>query len=805
MQPQPQPRPSRVLKPSSQQQARTASPPRSAAPASTKPKAAATTPSSVLTRDRLQSNLKYYQFLTRVQHLLIDSSSVPASTLQRALLVLRPVDFEEVAQERSSDGRCGWPACGNEVQQDTKAKGRYRLSMRQQRVWEVEGGRRYCSERCEEDSADYAVQLKEEPLYMRRLGDMMTAMQHDEQKQQTAQEVLAALPTHSAAHSDYDALKQALQSTSNPSSLVIKENSEQSVLPIVGGQPAAIEGYSHQQPPQRQSQPSPSPPTRPSVAAGKLASAATSSRRVSLKPAAPRTVESAPKLQSTEPPSVSELSDEDELLDAIARTAISEKAKLHQQLNRLSDATAQSPAAVHSAGEDDSNQPTADEAKQNFAAMRQANPLSPFAQLAGLLTHYVTDDTVALLRSAGSTDVAPASSELVRRRQEALLGSLHGELRGVCEELAVRGTRAVEDAVDAVGLTFLLNEPVPALSSRLWQVVVAVILVALHRRSGGSTFDMDEQAAIKFVGMRGLTDVHLAALMDILLPPSNFLAPQASTTQPLHAVTANATIAASPVASPATASSLLSMPRYLLSSALSFLGSSDLLAASLVCCHFRLLCHPLRQHSDERALLVHNSSLASTRMHTLGYREGVQEGRELLMQAGFDAGVLAGWRSGRAEQWKSGVVGALSMWSEAGSAGWSAADVERLWQQCERMNGAVMRRPKGRGGKGSISVAAAEEGKAAEEDAAEAWQERCVQLIQQLGGDGRQLFERLAADMEEGKDAHVSSETVAVAEEREVDARIIAAIGGDVGVSDSRPDDSSGGRPDEAAAADDFM
>ena len=543
MQPeQSQSRPSsgRVLKPSQQQQTRNASPSRSSTTSTTKPKPAASALVSVLTRDRLQSNLKYYQFLTRVQHLLIETDAVTAATLQRALLVLRPVDYEEVTQERSNDGRCGWPACSNDVQQASRAKGRYRLSLRQHKVWEVEegGGRRYCSERCEEASAEYAVQLKEEPLYMRRLGDMMTAMQQDEQKQQphndtqqqqSTQQLLASLPAYTASHSTYDALRHALPPNADTAGLVIKENSDESAQPVVSGQSAAMEGYNQQQqPPSQQRNLQPTSPSSPSTVRGKLGSASACLRTAPHLPSAARTVtiDTAP-LQSKQPPPLSDNEskaekeeEEEELLDSIARTAINEKTKLHQRLNATSDNSRASTTTKQSCGEEDNDNElqSADEAKQNIAAMRQAKPLSPFAQLAGLLTHYVTDDTIALLRSGGRTDVTPAGSELVRRRQEALLGWLHGELRVVCGELAVHSTRAVQNSVDSVVLTFLLNEAVPALPSRLWQVVVTVVLVALHRSSGGATVDMDEQVASKFVESRGFTELQLAALLDIILP-----------------------------------------------------------------------------------------------------------------------------------------------------------------------------------------------------------------------------------------------------------------------------------------------
>ena len=734
-QPQPQPRASsRVMKPSQQQQTRAAAQSRSSAPSSTKPKAASAAPPSVLTRDRLHTNLKYYQFLTRVQHLLIDAPAVTPSTLQRASLVLRPVDYEEITQERSNDGRCGWPSCSNEVQRATSAHGRYRLSMRQQRVWEVEGGQRYCSEQCEEASAEYAVQLNDEPLYMRRLGHSMSAIQQDEQKQhsqqhddgqqlQDVQQLLASLPAHnnSTSHSSYDALRDALPLDADTSALVIKENSEESVQTVISGQSAAAAMAGHnqqrskQQPQfsQQQNPQSTSPLPSPPTGVGKLGAASAVLRKVHHLPSAPRTAaaENA-TLEEKVLPSVVDTDEENELLDSIARTAISEKAKLNQTLNRVSDATRNSAEPL--LNDVDSDLPSSDEAKQNFAAMRRANPLSPFAQLAGLLTHFVTDDTVALLRSKASTDVTPASSELVRRRQEALLGWLHAELRFVREELAVRSTRSVENAVDAVVMTFLLNEAVPALPSRLWQVVVTVILLTLHRRTGGgATFDMNEQAVSKFVASRGFSDLQMAALMDIILPAAAAI-PQPGTithsSQP--AITKTAAISAGdPSSAFVPDCSLLSMPRYLLSSALSFLSSSDLSSASLVSSHFLLLCHPLRQHSDERTLLAHNNSLTATRMHTMGYREGVQEGRELLMQAGFDAGVEQGWRSGRQEEWRKGMVGALAMWNErqpgqaatSAAVGWSATEAEWLWQQCERVNGAVMRRPRERGGRGAIS------------------------------------------------------------------------------------------------------
>ena len=812
---------SRALRPSQkQQQTRVASPPAQPKIAATA-KATSSTHSSVLTRDRLQSNLAYYQFLTRVQQLLIDTAAVSASSLHRASLVLRPADYDEVTYERSNDGRCGWPACSNDTQPASKTKGRYRLSLRQHRVWQVEGGQRYCSERCEEDSADYAVSLKEDPLYMRRVGELMAAMQQSDQQQQhsmlqqqTAQELLASLPAQSGPHSSQDALRDALPPNVDISGLVIKENSDELVQPVVSGEAAAaIDRYSQQH---EQLKPQ-------STSSLSSASAAISEPRPTSSPLRKAShVQSTPRTATASTASLLASSDGDEdgaLLDFIARTAISEKAKLHQTINPISDAS-HHPTVERSPSDDDSDLRPDDEAKQSLAAMR----LSPFAQLAGLLTHYVTDDTTALLRSEGSMNVTPAGSEVVRRRQEALLGWLHGELKAVCDGLGMRATKAVMDGVDAVALTFLLNESVPAPPSSLWQVMVAVILLALHRRSGGgATFGMDEQAATKFVEARSFTAAHLAALMDILLPPVNHTS-QASTstitpTQPAMSISASSDIVASrsSFVVSSTNSSLLSAPRYILSFALSFLSSADLSTAALVCSLFRSLSHPLSQHSEERGLLAHHSCLTASRMHTLGYRDGVQEGRELLMQAGFDAGVQRGWRSGRAEQWPKGVLAALTMWSEkrtsaaaSTATAWSAADESWLWRQCELLNGAVMWRLKERGGRGAIGGAAADEqeGKAAEKEAV-AWEEQCARLAEQLGADGRRLFDRLAAEMADGKSTDASDEQRTQTEERDVDARIAAA---ELGSGHDCVDGASGQQPAEAhrnyaqeADADDFI
>ncbi|KAJ3154491.1 RNA polymerase II associated protein 2 [Geranomyces michiganensis] len=90
--------------------------------------------------------------------------AVPASTLKAAASFLTGDDYADVVIERVADKTCGYPLCANPI---TPAKGRYRISRAERKVYDTTLLRNFCSSVCLAASDYYARQLSDEPPYMR--------------------------------------------------------------------------------------------------------------------------------------------------------------------------------------------------------------------------------------------------------------------------------------------------------------------------------------------------------------------------------------------------------------------------------------------------------------------------------------------------------------------------------------------------------------------------------------------------------------------------------------------------------------
>ena len=686
--------PTRVLKPSLKQSRPAASKP-SAASRPTKssppppPPPSSASPSS-LTKERLQANLQYYQFLTRVQSLLITTPASSPTTLQRASLVLRPSDYLEILSERSAACVCALPTCANPT---SRSSGRYRLSLRQQRVWDVSEETLYCSPQCQQHSLDYLAELKDDPLYLRSLGEAI-AQQQQPQPQQSAHsspvpahleqgrvvEALHALPTPSPSFPSSTAL--APPAGSDPSSLVIREAASTWVDPVFAGSSAAIEGYDRD------------------------------ARKVVRKKKAVSTPTSTTPSSTSAPALPSQSADE---LDGIAEVALQEAARRRSPMNPLasSDAVEEKGKEEADAGEVQSEEET----KANFAAMRRARVLSPFAQLVGVLNHWVGDDTLSLLAEQGALrEVLPSQSEVIRRRQEALVGLLRRELHALAVVLPLPPLSSLTNAVDSLALSFVANEQVPSLSSAQWQLILIVLLVTLQRTSKAA-HHIDEAAAFTAVSSLGFHLAQLDALLAILLPFTPAPAPAPSPPP-----------APAPVAASAPPS-MLSLPRDVLSSVLSFLPASDVPTASQLCHLLHLLAHPFA--SADLPLISHHTNLHTQRLHTVGYRDGLSDTRELLLQRAFDHALHSAYTRTVKEEAVKGVVAALAMWA------WRAGDQDdEVWVRCDEVNAKVVRRPS------SHRIQLEEEERTHPHTPLHDF---CKQALAKAGVDGRQLLTDLSS------------------------------------------------------------
>uniref|UniRef100_A0A7N0TQG4 RNA polymerase II subunit B1 CTD phosphatase RPAP2 homolog n=1 Tax=Kalanchoe fedtschenkoi TaxID=63787 RepID=A0A7N0TQG4_KALFE len=71
-------------------------------------------------------------------------------------------DYEDVVTERSIVNLCGYPLCGNKLPFERSRRGRYRVSLKEHKVFDLQESDMYCSSSCVVNSHTFAASLKEE-------------------------------------------------------------------------------------------------------------------------------------------------------------------------------------------------------------------------------------------------------------------------------------------------------------------------------------------------------------------------------------------------------------------------------------------------------------------------------------------------------------------------------------------------------------------------------------------------------------------------------------------------------------------
>ncbi|KAJ6677376.1 hypothetical protein OIU85_010535 [Salix viminalis] len=71
-------------------------------------------------------------------------------------------DYEDVVTERTIVNLCGYPLCGNSLPSDRPQKGRYRISLKEHKVYDLHETYMYCSSSCVINSRTFAGSLQEE-------------------------------------------------------------------------------------------------------------------------------------------------------------------------------------------------------------------------------------------------------------------------------------------------------------------------------------------------------------------------------------------------------------------------------------------------------------------------------------------------------------------------------------------------------------------------------------------------------------------------------------------------------------------
>lgn len=71
-------------------------------------------------------------------------------------------DYQDVVTERSIADMCGYPLCSNSLPSERPRKGRYRISLKEHKVYDLYETYKYCSTECVVDSRAFAGSLQEE-------------------------------------------------------------------------------------------------------------------------------------------------------------------------------------------------------------------------------------------------------------------------------------------------------------------------------------------------------------------------------------------------------------------------------------------------------------------------------------------------------------------------------------------------------------------------------------------------------------------------------------------------------------------
>ncbi|KAG1338847.1 putative RNA polymerase II subunit B1 CTD phosphatase RPAP2 [Cocos nucifera] len=98
----------------------------------------------------------------QIQIALFDGAPSSEPQLFAAGALLSRPDYENVVVERSIADQCGYPLCRNPLPHDRPRKGRYRVSLREHKVYDLEETYKYCSPACIIASRAFAGSLSME-------------------------------------------------------------------------------------------------------------------------------------------------------------------------------------------------------------------------------------------------------------------------------------------------------------------------------------------------------------------------------------------------------------------------------------------------------------------------------------------------------------------------------------------------------------------------------------------------------------------------------------------------------------------
>lgn len=605
-------------------------------------------PKSFLTADALHTNLKFYQFLTRVQYMLIEGPTnnqpITEAIMSRASLVLRPVDYAEVVSERVAGDDCGWPPCTNKLSQvkSNDQRGRFKLDLRGQRVLES-AALTFCSSVCASASDAYQVNLKEEPMYLRNFDAVAAQVNNQPHNNQSATKAITN-PMDNKQIIRKQTVKQANDQSS--STLLIEPT-----LSISEREPSVSTDF---------------------TSALVKNSAPRHLIKQSIDQSINQSIQKPAQIVKPQTKSVSFNSSSDDAIDVdeLMAVALREKLKAQSAINPIGTVMRDTGA---SDDEDDELQSEA-ETRANYASVRP--PQSAFAQILRLAVHIRSEwtDTWCERRPLPPLLSVPSVDETERSRQDVLLSLVHQYAEPMCEMLGIaRYWRNIVADLDAMALTFVVSEPVPKLSATQWKLLVLSMIHAVSERRN-SKFD---EVTWLWDGARAIT----------VIKQLDWTADQANAIRG----------AVAPVGSSSDmfrfqASGVSALPPQILPSIFSFLDYYSLLAASVMSRAWKQDSHDLIDTAYDT--LMHEKSVAHAelKLKKVGYVEGLDLGRERLMQQGFDESFPVGVKQGWSKGFEKGLLAAIALVTH--SAGRTIDPVlSEVQRVCGEVNANVMHFP----------------------------------------------------------------------------------------------------------------
>ncbi|XVF46222.1 hypothetical protein PTKIN_Ptkin03bG0010000 [Pterospermum kingtungense] len=106
-------------------------------------------------------SLSVSEAVHKIQLHLLDGIQDDKQLLASGSLISRS-DYEDVVTERSITNTCGYPLCRNPLPSEPRRKGRYRISLKEHRVYDLQETNMFCSADCLINSRAFAGSLQEE-------------------------------------------------------------------------------------------------------------------------------------------------------------------------------------------------------------------------------------------------------------------------------------------------------------------------------------------------------------------------------------------------------------------------------------------------------------------------------------------------------------------------------------------------------------------------------------------------------------------------------------------------------------------